>query len=266
MRAPGTAASPPDTVAATPAMQTAVVASAPATATPDTAADRPPAAPPPTSTATNPPLPVAPNAPSTAAEMPGRIQEISSPQALGDISMPDLRKMVSECRKCELHNTRTHTVFGDGQAPAEWMFVGEAPGQNEDLQGEPFVGRAGKLLNLMLAALGLDRERVFIANMLKCRPPANRDPKPEEIAQCEPYLQRQLALVRPKVIVALGRISAQAMLKTEQPLAKLRGQIHRYGADETPLIVTYHPAYLLRSPEQKSKSWEDLWRAKQLVA
>ena len=182
-----------------------------------------------------------------------------------DESLAPIEREVSACRKCELHQSRTHTVFGCGNPDADWLFVGEAPGQHEDLQGQPFVGRAGKLLDMMIAALGMEREEVFIANVLKCRPPGNRDPQPREIEQCEPYLHRQLARIRPKVIVALGRISAQALLKTDEPLGKLRGRVHQYGADNIPLVATYHPAYLLRSPEQKAKAWEDLWRARAIV-
>ena len=182
-----------------------------------------------------------------------------------DESLAPIEREVSACRKCELHQSRTNTVFGCGSPDADWLLVGEAPGQHEDQQGQPFVGRAGKLLDMMIAALGMKREQVFIANVLKCRPPGNRDPLPREIEQCEPYLHRQLALIRPKVIVALGRISAQALLKTGAPLGKLRGRVHRYGADDIPLVATYHPAYLLRSPEQKAKAWEDLWQAKTIV-
>ena len=182
-----------------------------------------------------------------------------------DESLAPIAREVSACRKCELHQSRTNTVFGCGSPNADWLLVGEAPGQHEDLQGEPFVGRAGKLLDRMIAALGMQREQVFIANVLKCRPPGNRDPLPGEIEQCEPYLHRQLALIRPKVIVALGRISAQALLKTRDPLGKLRGRVYHYGPDNIPLVATYHPAYLLRSPEQKARAWEDLWQAKRIV-
>ena len=182
-----------------------------------------------------------------------------------DESLIPIEQEVSACRKCGLHQSRTHTVFGCGSPDANWLFIGEAPGQNEDLQGEPFVGRAGKLLDKIIAALGMEREQVFIANVLKCRPPDNRDPLPGEIEQCEPYLHRQLAVIKPKVIVALGRISAQALLKTNEPLSKLRGSVHRYGPDNIPLVVTYHPAYLLRSPGQKAKVWEDLWQAKMIA-
>ena len=182
-----------------------------------------------------------------------------------DETLDIIRQQVAQCTQCALHQSRKQTVFGVGDACADWLFVGEAPGREEDLQGEPFVGRAGKLLDLMLAALGMSREAVFIANVLKCRPPENRDPTAEEVALCENYLHRQLAIIQPKIIVALGRISAQALLKTDQPLAKLRGATHAYGRADTPLVVTYHPAYLLRSPGQKEKAWEDLWRAKMIV-
>ena len=171
-----------------------------------------------------------------------------------------LRREVSACQACPLHETRTQTVFGVGNENADWLFVGEAPGADEDAQGEPFVGRAGKLLNAMLFALGLAREQVFIANVLKCRPPNNRDPKPEESAACRGYLERQIELVGPKIILAVGRIAAQLLLETDAPVGRLRGSIHRLG--NIPLVVTYHPAYLLRSPTQKRKAWDDLCLAK----
>lgn len=167
-----------------------------------------------------------------------------------------LQQEVAECTGCPLHQTRTHTVFGVGDPQASLMVVGEAPGEQEDLQGEPFVGRAGLLLNEMLRALGLTREQVFIANVLKCRPPANRDPKPDESASCEPYLQRQIRLVQPAVLLAVGRVATQNLLKTTAPMAQLRGKVHLY--ENTPLIASYHPAYLLRSPLEKRKAWEDL--------
>jgi DNA polymerase len=150
-----------------------------------------------------------------------------------------------------------------GDRAARWMFVGEAPGADEDAQGEPFVGRAGQLLNAMLFAIGLKRQEVFIANVLKCRPPGNRDPQPNEVEQCEPYLLRQIELIRPKLIVALGRHAAHSLLKTELPLAKLRGSRHNYHG--TALVVTYHPAYLLRSPGEKRKAWDDLCLAKTIM-
>ncbi|BAV33179.1 DNA polymerase [Sulfuricaulis limicola] len=172
----------------------------------------------------------------------------------------ELEAEVRACTQCSLHKTRTQTVFGVGHRHASWMFIGEAPGADEDRQGEPFVGRAGQLLNAILFAMGLKREEVYIANVLKCRPPGNRDPQPEEVTQCEPYLIRQIGLIRPKLIVALGRHAAHSLLKTEVPLAKLRGQKLSYHG--TPLFVTYHPAYLLRNPADKRKVWDDLCRAK----
>ncbi len=175
-----------------------------------------------------------------------------------------LREQVSVCRKCQLHQGRTQTVFGSGNQNAEWMIVGEAPGADEDRLGEPFVGRAGKLLTSMLQAVGLDRNQVFIANILKCRPPNNRDPEPGEVASCEDYLRRQILLVRPRIIVAVGRIAAQNLLKIDTPIGKMRGQQYEYAALNIPVVVTYHPAYLLRSPREKRKSWEDLQFAAKL--
>lgn len=176
---------------------------------------------------------------------------------------PVLQEAVRACTQCALHSTRTQTVFGVGNRNAQWMFVGEAPGADEDRQGEPFVGRAGQLLNAILFAMGLKREEVYIANLLKCRPPGNRDPQPEEVAQCEPYLIRQIALIQPRLIVALGRHAAHSLLKTETPLGKLRGQ--RLSYHGIPLIVTYHPAYLLRNPVDKRKVWDDLCLAKAIL-
>jgi len=169
-----------------------------------------------------------------------------------------LRAEVLSCAKCALHSTRTQGVFGVGNRRADWLIIGEAPGAEEDKQGEPFVGRAGKLLNAMLLSLGLPREHVFIANVLKSRPPGNRDPKPDEVAACLPYLLRQIALLKPKLMLAVGRIAAQNLLATDMPLGRLRGQVHTFGELNTPLIVTYHPAYLLRTPADKRKAWEDL--------
>ncbi|HMM75503.1 MAG TPA: uracil-DNA glycosylase [Gammaproteobacteria bacterium] len=177
-----------------------------------------------------------------------------------------LAAAVAACQRCELHKGRTQTVFGVGARDARWMVIGEAPGQEEDRRGEPFVGRAGQLLNSMLAALGFRREQVYIANILKCRPPNNRDPRPEEVACCEGYLQRQIALVNPAVILCVGRIAAQNLLKTQTPIAKLRGQRHVYGPRQTPVIVTYHPAYLLRSPAEKRRAWQDLLFAQRVYA
>jgi DNA polymerase len=169
-----------------------------------------------------------------------------------------LQKQVAACTLCGLHRGRNRTVFGVGDPKADWMLIGEAPGAEEDRQGEPFVGRAGKLLNAMLEAIGLERQQVFIANILKCRPPDNRDPRPDEVAACEPYLKRQITMVRPKIILALGRIAAQNLLKIETPIGRMRGQRYTYAETNIPVIVTYHPAYLLRSPREKRKSWQDL--------
>jgi uracil-DNA glycosylase family 4 len=171
---------------------------------------------------------------------------------------PELESAVKACRLCDLNKTRTQTVFGVGNRTAEWMVIGEAPGADEDAQGEPFVGRAGQLLNSMLKACGLKREHVFIANILKCRPPQNRDPTPNEAACCTPYLQRQIELVNPKLILCVGRIAAQNLLNTDTPIGKLRGQVHRLGSAGRPVVVTYHPAYLLRSPGEKRRAWDDL--------
>ncbi len=176
-----------------------------------------------------------------------------------------LERTVLGCTRCALHQTRTQAVFGVGNRQAEWMVIGEAPGADEDRQGEPFVGRAGQLLNSMLKAIGLTREEVYIANILKCRPPGNREPLPEEAATCEPYLKRQIELIKPKIILALGRIAAQNLLKTDTKIGALRGKRHVYPGTEIPLVVTYHPAYLLRSPLEKRKAWDDLQLARRVA-
>ncbi|PTB19918.1 uracil-DNA glycosylase [Trinickia symbiotica] len=182
-----------------------------------------------------------------------------------DASEPDVASLdwealearVASCQLCRLCERRTKTVFGVGDREADWMLIGEGPGENEDKQGEPFVGQAGKLLDSMLHALELARGRnVYIANVVKCRPPGNRNPEPDEVARCEPYLQRQVELVKPKLIVALGRVAAQNLLKTDASISSLRGRVHRY--EDVPVIVTYHPAYLLRSLTDKAKAWVDL--------
>jgi DNA polymerase len=181
------------------------------------------------------------------------------------LDWPALQQAVSECTQCtELVANRSQTVFGVGNQQADWMIIGEAPGADEDKQGEPFVGKAGQLLNAMLAAIGLKRQQVYIANVLKCRPPNNRDPQPGEAAACEAFLKRQIELVQPKVILVVGRIAAQNLLKVETPIGKLRGSVHRYGGT-IPVVVTYHPAYLLRSPSEKRKSWADLCLARKTV-
>jgi DNA polymerase len=173
-----------------------------------------------------------------------------------------LEKQVINCKICELCITRTQTVFGSGDIHAEWMFIGEAPGQQEDLTGQPFVDQAGELLNEMIQAIGLARESVYIANILKCRPPNDRDPKVEEIKSCDQYIQRQIELVNPKIILAVGRVAAQALLKSKEPLSQLRGVAHKIN--EIPLVVVYHPAYLLRSLLEKRKAWQDLLLANEL--
>jgi len=188
---------------------------------------------------------------------------VAEPTHASPAEWATLEQAVRTCTKCALHTTRIQTVFGVGSRSAQWMFIGEAPGADEDRQGEPFVGRAGQLLNAMLFAIGLKREEVFIANVLKCRPPGNRDPQPGEVAQCEPYLIRQIELIQPRLIVALGRHAAHSLLKTEMPLSNLRGQ--RLSYHGTPLIVTYHPAYLLRTPTDKRKVWDDLCLAKTIA-
>jgi DNA polymerase len=177
-----------------------------------------------------------------------------------------LQQTASTCRACELHETRTNVVFGVGARSASLMFIGEAPGAEEDRQGEPFVGAAGQLLNAMLTAIGLARSDVFIANMLKCRPPGNRDPRPAEVAACAAYLERQVQLVNPRLIVALGRVAAQHLLQSDAPLGRLRGNLHEFGPQRIPFLATYHPAYLLRKPADKRKSWEDLKRIREVLA
>jgi uracil-DNA glycosylase len=170
-----------------------------------------------------------------------------------------LRAEVLACRRCALHATRTQGVFGVGPLRSDWLVIGEAPGAEEDRRGEPFVGAAGQLLDAMLRAIGLDRRsNVYIANILKSRPPGNRDPRPEEVAACLPYLERQIALLQPRIILAVGRVAAQNLLATDASLGRLRGRVHYLGARSTPLVVTYHPAYLLRTPGDKRKAWEDL--------
>lgn len=184
--------------------------------------------------------------------------EVSSDDAVvSGMNWEELATAVRSCTKCPLHATRTNGVFGVGDRSARWLIIGEAPGADEDKQGEPFVGRAGQLLNSMLKAIGLAREQVFIANILKSRPPNNRDPKPEEVRACIPYLYRQIELVNPTLILCVGRIAAQTLLDVDTPIGKLRGTVHRIAANR-PMVVTYHPAYLLRSPVEKRKSWADL--------
>lgn len=176
-----------------------------------------------------------------------------------------LQDRVAGCTRCSLHASRIQTVFGVGDRQAQLMLIGEAPGADEDRQGEPFVGRAGQLLNAMLVAIGLARDAVFIANILKCRPPRNRDPLPEEAEACRPYLEAQIELLKPRLILALGRVSAQNLLRTDTPVGRLRGRLHRLEPSGIPLAVTYHPAYLLRSPHDKRRAWEDLKLVRQTL-
>jgi DNA polymerase len=195
----------------------------------------------------------------------------SRPAATG-LGWSELREAVAACRACALCDSRTQTVFGAGHPQAHWMVVGEAPGEQEDLRGEPFVGLSGELLDRMLAALRLTRstdgplppeQRVYIANTLKCRPPRNRNPTAAELAQCEPFLVRQIELLQPRIILAMGRFAVQALLRSDEPIGKLRGRVHRYQG--VPLVVTYHPAYLLRNLPDKAKAWEDLCLAAQVA-
>jgi len=187
---------------------------------------------------------------------------VTAPEAVG-ADWSTLRDQVANCTRCALAAGRTNTVFGVGNPDADWLVIGEAPGAEEDRRGEPFVGRAGQLLDQMLLAVGQQRESVFIANILKCRPPNNRDPNPEEVSACRAYLARQIELVRPKIILAVGRIAAQSLLGSDAPVSRLRGRPH--DLDGIPLVVTYHPAYLLRSPSQKGKAWSDLCLARRLL-
>lgn len=220
-------------------------------------------APPPAPTPTPPPTPT----PTPPAPRPSPTPRPTGTSAL---DWPALRDAVATCQACALCASRKQTVFGVGNVHAHWMLIGEAPGEQEDQQGEPFVGKAGQLLDRMLQAIGLTRaeatpeQQVFIANVLKCRPPGNRNPQPDEVAQCEPYLKRQVELVRPQIILAMGRFAVQSILQTSEPIGKLRGRIHHYAG--VPVIVTYHPAYLLRSPADKALAWQDLCLAREVLA
>lgn len=193
-----------------------------------------------------------------AAASPGAVVDEAPSSDVALLDWEALEGRVSACTRCELATTRQNTVFGTGDRRARWFIVGEAPGADEDRQGEPFVGRAGQLLNAMLRSAGFDRGEVFIANVLKCRPPGNRDPAPAEVACCLPYLRRQIALVAPDLVLCVGRIAAQNLLGVDTPLGQLRGKVHRLDPNGVPVVVTYHPAYLLRSPSEKRKAWADL--------
>lgn len=214
-----------------------------------------------------PAAPVAPAAaPAVRPAAPSAAPVPAAPVDLGAVSGLDwqpLREAVAGCTACALAQSRTQTVFGVGHPQAHWMIVGEAPGEQEDLRGEPFVGAAGQLLDAMLRALALSRaadgdpaQRVYIANTLKCRPPRNRNPAPDELQRCEPFLVRQIELVKPRIILAMGRFAVQALLRSSEPIGKLRGRVHRYQG--VPLVVTYHPAYLLRNLPDKARAWDDL--------
>jgi uracil-DNA glycosylase family 4 len=210
--------------------------------------------------------------PAAATELPAaRAESVPAPVAMlsadgrgaiGAMDWPALRAAVAGCRACSLCESRRQTVFGVGNLRARLMIVGEAPGEQEDLQGEPFVGQAGKLLDNMLRAIGLTRgdgpsqQQVFIVNTLKCRPPRNRNPDPTETARCAPFLARQIELVHPRLLLAMGRFAAQSLLATEEPIGRLRGRVHRWR--DTPVVVTYHPAYLLRTLADKARAWDDL--------
>ncbi len=226
----------------------------PRAAAPAQAPGEPPTAAPPARPGPPPRQPIAPPA---AAAAP-------SAAAVPVLSWEELRQAVTGCRACGLCDSRTNTVFGVGDPQPDWLVVGEAPGEQEDLQGEPFVGQAGKLLDNMLRAIGLDRQRkVYIANVLKCRPPGNRNPDPAEVARCEPFLRRQVELLRPKIILAMGRFAVQSLLGSAEPIGRLRGRVHLYQG--VPLVVTYHPAYLLRNLPEKAKAWADLCLALEQV-
>ncbi len=206
-------------------------------------------------------IPLSPPPPPLAKSASVEVVAASSP-----LTWPELQAAVEACTRCELHKTRTQTVFGSGNQQARCMIIGEAPGAEEDRQGLPFVGKSGQLLTNMLAAIQLARSEIYIANILKCRPPNNRDPKPEEAACCRAYLERQITLIQPKLILVVGRIAAHNLLQTTTPLGRLRGQIHTLPQTKTPVIVTYHPAYLLRQPAEKRRAWQDLQLARDFLA
>jgi uracil-DNA glycosylase len=179
-------------------------------------------------------------------------------QKISTLNWQELRLAVNNCKACDLYKTRNNPVFGVGNPDADLLVIGEAPGANEDKQGEPFVGRGGQLLTNMLSAIGFKREDYYIANILKSRPPNNRDPSLQEVKACTPYLLRQISLIKPKLILAVGRIAAQYLLSTDASMASLRGNLYHFGIKKIPLLVTYHPAYLLRSPREKRKAWQDM--------
>jgi uracil-DNA glycosylase family 4 len=213
-----------------------------------------------------PPASPTPSSVRPTAEAPVRLR----PLGVETMDWPALREVVAGCTACPLCTGRRQTVFGVGNERAHWMIVGEAPGEQEDREGEPFVGKSGQLLDNMLRAVGLSRtegeasRQVYIANTVKCRPPSNRNPEPAELAQCEPYLVRQIELVQPRIILAMGRFAVQSLLRSTEPIGRLRGRPHTYQG--VPLIVTYHPAYLLRNPEDKARAWDDLCLAREMLS
>ena len=261
------AAAPRESPARAPGLPTATLPSALPAAASDVTSDVPPNAP---ATAASRPVTAAQPREALPPTTPWNESSRAAQAEVTGLDWPALRQAVADCRACGLCEKRRQTVFGVGHARAHWMVVGEAPGEQEDLRGEPFVGPAGRLLDQMLAALGLTRaeaaaegapaltpdRQVYIANTLKCRPPGNRNPEAAELARCEPFLVRQIELVRPQVILAMGRFAVQALLRTDEPIGHLRGRVHRYQG--VPLIVTYHPAYLLRNLLDKAKAWDDL--------
>jgi uracil-DNA glycosylase len=195
------------------------------------------------------------------ARTPGAVADVPA----ADPALRQLRADIGDCTRCKLHRQgRRQVVFGVGNPDADLMFVGEAPGEEEDIQGEPFVGRAGQLLTKIIEAMGLTREQVYIANVVKCRPPGNRNPEADEIETCEPFLFRQIDAIQPKVIVALGTFAAQTLLRSKEPISRLRGHVHRYRG--VSLVPTFHPAYLLRSPHRKRETWEDMKKVMALLA
>jgi uracil-DNA glycosylase family 4 len=181
---------------------------------------------------------------------------LESPSKAPSMTLEEIRVEMGDCQRCKLCSTRTHIVFGSGNPNAPLLFIGEAPGEDEDLQGKPFVGKAGQLLTKMISAMGLSREEVYIANIIKCRPPKNRNPQPDEIASCRPFLLKQIEAIRPKMICALGTFSAQTLLSSKQRISELRGRFHEWNGIK--LLATFHPAYLLRNPHEKRRVWEDL--------
>ena len=255
-----------------PQAQEVTAAAVPSAATPPTAEPAPVPPTPPGSVAPRPAAPVRPAMTVTAPVVLASPDALPLPPGVEQMDWDTLQATVAGCRACGLCQSRKNTVFGVGDRSAQWMVIGEAPGENEDLQGEPFVGQAGKLLDNMLSAIGLNRSvqgekegqnGVYIANTLKCRPPGNRNPEPVEMQTCAPYLARQVALVQPKIILAMGRFAVQSLLQTTEPIGKLRGRVHLYQG--VPVVVTYHPAYLLRNPADKAKAGADLVLALQTV-